>query len=256
VTPYESESPLAKYKDEIDRLNTALDAAFGQGMKANASAPEDRVVFPLGVATRNLFEEVIWLVHQGFGDAALRTSRTLYECVVFCLYINKHPESWSEYLATMHSQWGRIMQNVPGSDHTLPDIHNVLLQKVPKYGKGKAVFISLDWNNKKTTHKMARDVGISDLFHSLAFNFASGFVHPSAMFLLHSLAQSSPCGPLLAGADSDRQQWKFALQISHDMTINAIRLRTKYSESSQLRDSLALCEGDFLSIWGYAPQLS
>ena len=189
-------------------------------------------------------------------NGALRTSRTLYECVVFCLYINKHPETWNSYLDTMHSQWARIMQNVPGADQTLPDIHNVLLTRVPKYGKGKGAFISLDWNNKNTTYKMASDVGISDPFHSLAFNYASGFVHPSAMFVLHSLARSAPDGPVTAGADSDSQEWRFALQISHDMTINAMRLRTKYSDSSGLRNSLKICEADFLSIWGYQPQLS
>jgi hypothetical protein len=256
VSPYKTISPLTKYKDEIDRLKTALDVAFGAGTRANPSAVEDRIIFPLGVATRDLCEEVIWFVHQGFGNAALRTSRTLYECVVFCLYINKHPDSWENYLGTMHSQWAKIMQNVPGADRNLPQIHNVLLEKVPKYGRGKTAFISLDWNDEGTTHKMAADVGISNLFHSLAFNYASGFVHPSAMFLLHNLTQSTPDGPLLTGTDSDRQEWKFALQISHDMTINAMRLRTKYSDSGALRCSLALCEQDFSNVWGYAPQLT
>jgi hypothetical protein len=256
MSPYKSQSPVEKYRNEIDHLRTALDAAFGANSKANPSASEDRVIFPLGVATRDLFEEVIWLVHEGFGNGALRTSRTLYECVVFCLYINKHPETWNRYLDTMHSQWAKIMQNVPGADQTLPEIHNVLLTRVPKYGKGKGAFISLDWNNDKTTYKMASDVGISDLFHSLAFNYASGFVHPSAMFLLHSFTRPSPDGPLMTGVDSDSQEWKFALQISHDMTINAMRLRTKYSESPALRGSLKICEIDFRNIWGYQPQLS
>lgn len=256
MTPYKSQNPLAKYKDEIDHLKTALDAAFGTNTKANPSTPEDRVVFPLGVATRDLCEEVIWFVYQGFGNAALRTSRTLYECVVFSLYINKHPESWKKYLATMHSQWAKIMQNVPGADRTLPTIHNELLKQVPKYGKGKNVFISLNWNNEGTTYKMASDVGISDLFHSLAFGYASAFVHPTAMFFLHNLTRPSPDGPLIPGTDSDTQEWKMALQIAHDMTINAMRLRMKYSKSSELRESLEICEVDFRNIWGYAPQLS
>jgi hypothetical protein len=256
VTPYKAGSPLPKYKDETDRLKIALDTAFGIGATANDAMVEDRIVFPLGVATRDLFEEIIWLVHHGFGNSALRASRTLYECVVFCLYINKHPNSWNTYLGTMHSQWARIMQNVPGAERNLPEIHNALLKQVPKYGKGKKTFISLDWNNDKTTFNMATDVGISELFHSLAFNYASGFVHPSVMFLLNNLTQSTPGGPLLTGSDSDRQEWKFALQISHDMIINAIRIRTKYCSSQALRDSLKVCEQDFFNIWGYAPQLT
>lgn len=101
------ENRLEKYKEEVERLRIALDLAFGAETMNNPSMPEDIVVFPLGVAARDIFEEIHFLVYYGFGHAALRSSRTLYECVVFALYISKHPETWKDYLATMHAQWAK-----------------------------------------------------------------------------------------------------------------------------------------------------
>lgn len=246
-------SILLKYKDEVARLATALDSAFGKNERSNPTATEDRIVFALGVASRNLFEEVIWSVHYGFGFAALRTARTLYECVVFSWYINKHPEKWKDYLETMYAQWGTILQNVPEAERTLPEVHKSISEKVPKYAAGK--HISLNWNDDRTTYGMASDIGISDHFHSLAFNYTSAFIHPSAIFLLRNFDPSSPEGFLIL-KDSPVQETRVALQITHDLIINAIRLRLKYSNSSTLRASLQLCEKDFIDIWGYYPQLT
>lgn len=245
---------LAPYKIEIDHLRTALDLAFGLNQTNNPNAPEDRVVFPLGVASRDLCEEVIWNVHHKFGFGALRTSRTMYECVVFSLYINKHPETWEAYLDSMHAQWANILRNVPGADQSLPEIHKALSNKVPKYGTGK--MIPLDWNDDGTTYKMASDIGMSDLFHSLAFGYTSAFVHPSALFFLGKLTKSSVDNRILVGDKTQDTESKMALQITHDLTINSIRLRLKYSGTASLRDALSVCERDFFVIWGYTPQLT
>jgi hypothetical protein len=122
----------------------------------------------------------------------------------------------------------------------------------PAYGECK--YVSLDWNNDRTTFRMASEVGISELFHSLAFNYTSGFVHPSAMFLLSSFGPITPNGQLTVTKDNEDDESKMALRITHDLMINALRLRLKYADSRELRDSLALCEKDFVEIWGYQPQ--
>jgi len=253
VSAKEPQAALAKYKDQLDRLIVTMDLAFGVGVTNNTSAPEDVVVFPLGVAARDLFEELHFLVYYGFGHAALRTSRTLYECVVFALYINKHPNTWEQYLDTMHASWANILRNVTDAALLFPEMHKEFLQKFPKYAQGKT--IPLDWNDEKTTYNMASDVGISDDFHSLAFGYTSAFVHPGGAFVLQRFTKSAE-GRLIIGAKPNDNAWSTALRISHDLMINAIRLRTKYSSSTTVRDNLKACEQDFSQIWGYCPQLS
>jgi hypothetical protein len=248
----EGQAALIEHRDEIIRLKTALDVAFGPGVRNNISAPEDFVVFSLGLSSRDLWEEILFLINHGYEHAALRTSRTLYECVVFSLFISKHPETRQTYLDAMHSQWATILRNVPSADQSMPEMHNALVKKVPSYGAGK--HISLFWNDEGTTYKMACDVGVSELFHSLAFNYTSGFVHPSAVFLLRRM-KKLPNGEFIHESDATYQDWKMALRITHDLMINAIRLRLKYAKSDALRDALELCEKDFSNVWGYVPQL-
>jgi hypothetical protein len=249
-------SILDSHKVEIARLQTAGDLAFGAGATPSSEIREDQaVIFPLGRITWNLCEEVLFYVEHGCGFGALRTSRTLYECVIFSLYMSKHPETCKSYLDSWNAHWAQVIRNVRGVERNLPEIHKTLSEKVPAYAQGRSR-ISLDWNDERTTFNMAMDVGISREFHSLGFNYASAFVHPTPILLTSSLAKRQAAGQPVLGNEAKDQEIKFALQITHDLIINAIRLRLKYSNNGSLGQNLADCEKDFVNIWGYQPQLT
>jgi hypothetical protein len=250
----EPRGALTKYAQELERLKVAMDLAYGVGTTNNPSLPEDRVVFPLGVAARDLFEDVHFLVYHARGHTALRTSRTLYECVVFACYIHKHPETWADYLETMYASWANVLRNVSGADQSLPEMHRILSQKYPKYVQGKHV--PLDWNDDRTTYDMASAVGVSDDFHAHAFGYTSAYVHPSASFFLRRMTKPDEEEKFVVGVSPNDKSWRESLRISHDLMITALRLRTKYNASPELRTALDVCEKDFLGIWGYVPQSS
>lgn len=99
---------LAPYKAELQRMRELLDAALGQG--ATSSSPsEDRVIFPLLVTCRDLVEEILFLVSEHFGRAAVRTARTMYECIVVARHHSLHPEKVDDYLGQFHAQWAKIL---------------------------------------------------------------------------------------------------------------------------------------------------
>src|ERR1017187_2734343 len=98
-----------RYDSELKRLVELMDLAFARG--ARSSTPEDLVVFPLLVSCRDLVEEILFAATEGFGRAALRTVRTLYECIVFARYLNLHPEKQKSFLDVFHVQWAKILQN-------------------------------------------------------------------------------------------------------------------------------------------------
>lgn len=250
----EPRESLTRYAKELDHLRVAMDLAYGLGTTNNASLPEDIVVFPLGVAARDLFEEVHFLVYHARGHAALRASRTLYECVVFACYIHKHPETWADYLETMHASWANVLRNFPKADQLLPEMHQILAQKFPRCVQGKQV--SLDWNNDQTTYKMAHAVGVPDEFHSLAFGYTSAYIHPSASFLLTRIIRTEEGQKLVVGVSPSDKSWRESLRISHDLIITALRLRVKYTTSPELQTAVAVCGQDFFGIWGYVPQSS
>ncbi len=240
---------LAEHGAEVARLKDTLDLAFAKGAR-NSKAHEDRVIFPLGVACRDLLEEVLFAVSEGFGRLALRSVRTMYECVVFARYLNLYPDKTEDYLATFHAQWAMVLKNVPDAAKNMPEVHSVISARVPDYAAGKRV--NLDWTDKATL-KMAEEVGIPNQFHAWAFNYASAFVHPSAVFLLRHMSQGA--GVIeISTKSQDHESW-FALRFAHCLVLNAVELRLKYAPSATLEQSLAECRKDHVAIWGYPPPI-
>lgn len=82
---------IAEHSDELGRFKRMLDSAFSGGATSSGK-PGELIVFPLLVCCRDLVEEIFFAVRDGFGKAALRAVRTMYECVVVARFIDLHPE--------------------------------------------------------------------------------------------------------------------------------------------------------------------
>jgi len=241
---------LAQYSPEILRLRDTLDLAFAKGARGS-KACEDRVIFPLLVACRDIVEEILFAVSEGFGRLALRSVRTMYECVVFARYLNLHPERTDDYMATFHAQWAKVLENVPDPVTTMPEVHNVISAKVPAYAAGK--YVDLVWSDKSIL-KMAEEAGIPNQFHAWAFNYASGFVHPSGLFLIRHLSQG-PGDVFEVSTKPQDDEAMLALRISHSLILNAVDLRLKYAPLATLQEGLEECKKDFAKIWDYPPPI-
>lgn len=167
---------IAEHVAELTRVKEMLDLAFASGARSS-KAPEDCVVFPLLVSCRDILEEMLFAINEGFGRAALRSARTMYECVVVARHLNLHPEKADAFLSMFHAQWARIIQSIPIQFSESP-MHDRISEYVPKYAEGKFVGVGdLDWSGKRTL-EMAKEAGqLADL-HSLAWDYASAFVQP------------------------------------------------------------------------------
>lgn len=240
---------IAQHSAELSRLRQALDLAFPKEAKIPTS---ERAIFPLGVACRDLLEEVIFSASAGFGRLALRTVRTMYECVVFARYLDQHPEKTADYLAAFHSQWAMFLRNIPDAEKSLPEVHQEVTGRVPEYGAGKR--IELEWSDK-TTLKMAEDVNIPSQFHAFAFNDTSTYIHPGAGFILRHISQVRPDGVIEINSQPQDREAIRALRLSHPLILNILNLRLKYAPSNALSGLLEECKKDFVKIWGYQPPI-
>jgi hypothetical protein len=172
----------------------------------------------------------------------------MYECVVFARYLSLHPELTANYLATFHTQWAKVLASLPDAAKGMPEIHKTISAKVPAYATGKRV--ELEWSDKSTL-KMAEEAGIPRPFHAWAFNYVSGLVHPSALFLIGHLSQETE-GTFEISATNQEDEAIWALQLSHALILNAVELRLQYEPSVELQEGLNLCREDFEKIWGYS----
>jgi hypothetical protein len=223
-----------KYVAEIERLRKLMDMAFANGA-ASTSLPEDKVVFPLLVSCRDITEEVLFAVKDGFGRAAFRATRTMYECVVIARHLNLHPEKTSDFLDIFHAEWARVYQDLPDA-RRVGDMDQSIAAHVPKYAQGRRVGMNeLDWSGTHV-HEMAKDAGrLADL-HSLAYTLASAYIHPGAMFYLSTLSLSGQDeGVVKISEKAQDVESKYALRIAHDLLLNAVDLRLKHAPSATLK---------------------
>lgn len=134
-------------------------------------------------------------------------------------------------------------------------MHAQLSAKVPKYAKGQMMGIKdLDWSGENTL-KMAKEAGQLGELHSLAFDYASAYIHPSAMFILGVMSLEPGSTEVQLSVKSQDEESKQALRVGHDLLLNAADLRLKYSPSGPLKSLFEECKKDFVSIWGYGPHI-
>lgn len=203
---------IAEHGDELGRFNRMLDSAFGAGA-ASSGKPEERVVFPLLVCCRDIVEEILFALRDGFGRAALRAVRTMYECVVVARFPHLHPEKADEFLDKFYLQSARIKQNTGAKDRATA-FDSEIRRHVPKYDQGKRVGRQdLDWSGKHT-FEMAREAGqVADL-HPLAFDLASAYIHPSSLLLMSAFTAGLTEETLHVGESRQEEEAKFVIMLA------------------------------------------
>jgi len=229
-----------------------MDLAFSRSARSS-NAPEDKVVFPLLVSCRDIAEEVLFCIKEGFGRAALRATRTMYECVVTARHLNLHPEKTDAFLEMFHVEWARVYQEIP-SAYRDPKLDSEIGARVPKYAQGRRIGMGdLDWSGSVVS-AMARDAGALVDLHSLAYVLSSAYIHPGAQFLISNLNLGTN-QKLHVGERSQNTEAAFALRSAHDLLLNAVDLRSRYSPSPELSQLFDYCKADFEKIWGYPPHI-
>lgn len=172
-----------------------------------------------------------------------------------CPGIHLHPQKADAFLLMFHTQWAKVIQNMPKPETGMPEVHSQLTSKVPKYASGKRISMQdLKWTSE-STYEMAKETGrLSDL-HPLAFDYASAYVHPSAVFLLSHLSEAVPGGEIRISLAPEDAEGTWALQLAHDLILNSVDLRLKCAPSNELQQRLEQCNRDFANIWSYAPHI-
>lgn len=172
---------LANYSVELERIRELMDMAFSRGA-TSTDAPEDKVVFPLLVSCRDIAEEILFAINDGFGRAALRATRTMYECVVTARYLNLHPEKVDDFIGLFHVEWAKILQEIPAEYRSL-SIEPDIAAHVPKFAEGKRLGMKdLNWSGAQI-YEMAATAGPLSHLHSSAYVLPSAYIHPGCLFL-------------------------------------------------------------------------
>jgi Family of unknown function (DUF5677) len=197
--------------------------------------------------------EILFAIGNRHGRAALRTVRTLYECVVIAHHLHLHPEKMNDFFAMFYVEWAKIVQSQPIP--TTSEMYKAISQHVPKFAQGKTVGLKdLAWSGQHT-REMAEEAGEIAELHSLAFDYTSAYVHPSIVFVLSNLTQDAGAELIQVSVNSQDAEGSFALRAAHDLLLNAVALRLKYVPSEAVKEQFEQCKQDFVNIWGYSAHI-
>jgi hypothetical protein len=244
----------SNYSAELERVRRLMDSAFANGA-ASTSRPEDKVVFPLLVSCRDITEEILFAVKEGFGRAALRATRTMYECVVVARHLNLHPEKAADFLSIFHAERAKVYQDIPEARRGV-SMDDSIAAYVPKYAQRKRVVAKdLDWSGTRV-YEMAKEAGGLAELHPIAYTLASAYIHPGAVFYLSNLSASVDGESVVRVSEGSQEtESRYAIRNAHDLLLNAADLRLKYAPTPNLSDLFDECKADFLRLWGYQPHI-
>jgi hypothetical protein len=85
------------FLERLPRLLKAADAVF-QRKDTQLSEPIDKVLFSMGRVCLEDFSEILLLCGNGYGIAALKLLRTLYETTVTLAYLAQHPDEVDSFM--------------------------------------------------------------------------------------------------------------------------------------------------------------
>jgi hypothetical protein len=86
----------SKFSPAFERLNALANKCFGRSFHPNNRAED--ICFDIGHACRADYLEILFLAANGFGTAASKLLRGLYERAVALAYIVKHPEKAERFV--------------------------------------------------------------------------------------------------------------------------------------------------------------
>jgi hypothetical protein len=164
----------------ILELNDLSDSFF------NKSVSSDRkglTIFVLGRLCSRHFENILWLAPAGYGFAASRILRSMFEKFIDATYLHKHPhlidEFWDYGLVEIHN-----LEGEKAAEEFNPDFRTIIAKfENPKPKKG----YRYKWS-KKSIREKARAVGIfKDKTLKHAYSYPNLFVHTSTTEISLSL---------------------------------------------------------------------
>jgi hypothetical protein len=241
-------------------LKTAVNAAFQRKWESDRQV--DPVVFYTGIICTEEFLEILLLVANGYGVAALRGIRGMFERVVTIRYLSTHPDEADAYLDYHLVQSGKIARALletagPGLDDARRETLNDAIRQSdavkPKFMIPDCERCGTMRPNHTWTRKDIVTMARSD--PSTAALLAPCYYEP--MSHAHATAHSFLSRMMLSGEGaafdtrSQTEEADRALFLAHTLLLNVLELQLSHFELA-LDAPLAECKTAFCKIWGPA----
>jgi len=245
----------------FEDLKCLLDRVF-----IRKSIPSDlmhKVVFHLGRLCVEDFMEILLLCSNGYGIAAMRLLRGMYERAVTARYLSSHHHEVLDFVEFDHVTRRRLCNNIEATfgKGTMPqdEVEQVEAQYqrvykryvVPICQQCKTERVNYTWTTLDFV-SMAHKTGQLGNLVVHAYYLPTEQAHCTAGAILSRLEEKDGGMTFMTGAQ--RKEADQVLITAHSIIMDTIDLQKEVFGLNQIEAALEVCKKHFFEIWGDPPQ--
>lgn len=243
------------FLDRFFHLKAALDEAFLRTGKT--TEPIDRFVFFYGRLCCEDFFEVLLCCGNGYGAAALKLVRSLYERAITLRYLHDHPEFLPDFMDFHHVSQHKLLVAIKqtfGEDAIPEEMATRLEQKFDEVKGRFMVTGCTECGAKRLNHTwnrldfvaMAKETGSVGRLIVPGYYMPMKHAHATLSSILLRLEEVD--GGVSFVPTSQHPYADQALTTAHNIILEVLRVQEEHFKSPGLKEKIEICKQDFLDI--------
>jgi hypothetical protein len=257
--PEEWEEFGKRHTDFLERLPNLL-AAFDISFNriAETSSPLDRAIYVCGRLCVEEFSEVLLLCGNGYGVAALRLIRGMYERTVTARYLHANPDQIDDFYDFHWVSQHRLMKAIQetfGPELLGKTITNEVEQRFQQVRERFMITNCKKCDTTRLNHtwskldfvSMAKRAGAIGQLIVPAYYFPTNQAHSTVGAMLARIDKES--GGWVFDGGPQRKRADDALITAHNLALDNLDLQKEHFNLVALEAPLQKCLSDFHDIW-------
>ncbi|HXM23036.1 MAG TPA: DUF5677 domain-containing protein [Terriglobales bacterium] len=254
VIKFDQRHPL--YRARMSRLAAAIDLAFTRIQPT--TTPEEKFVYFYGTLVAEDFMEIYLVAVNGYGAAATKLLRSMYEHTVTLRYLHDHPDEVGAFIEYNRVQEYKLMQPILdtfGADALPPE---TIAEVKRKYEEVKEQFMVTDCKKcgtKKVNHTwsklhfaaMAKKSGV--LGTVLVPGYFLPLRHAHSTFAAMTDRMKNNDGLLSFHRESQPKLADDALRMAHNCLLMSLEIQDERFKIAGLKAAIENCVRDWAEIW-------
>ena len=245
-----------RFLERFQNLEAAINIAFVR--KIAVSETLDRIIYFTGRLCAEEFNEIYLLCGNGYGLAALKLVRGMFERTVTARYLSTHPEEAEDFLDFHWVLQRKLMKAIDGTFGTQLLGQEKREEVEREFQKVRERYTVTDCKECKTTRlnytwskldfvAMAKKAGPIGQLIVPGYYLPTKEAHSTIDAIFTRLDPESE--GLVFDGGPQRKRADDAMITAHNLILNNLELQKEYFKLTSLEEPLQRCLSDFMEIW-------
>ena len=251
---FEKRNPL--FLERFPRLQKAMEIAFDR--TAPLEEPIDKFILMFGRLCIEDFSEILLCCGNGYGHAAQKLLRGLYERAVTLRYLHEHPEEIEDFLDYYHVGQRKLKiacENTMGADTFSPEQAAEIENEFARVKEKCMVTDCEKCGTKRPNHTwtklnfvaMANKTSLGKL-NALGYMIPLRHAHATVASMVSRMKTTANDGIAFAG-EAQREEADKALRVTHNIFLDVLRVQAERFAVPGLNEQNEVCLQDFIDTW-------